>query len=106
MKSFIKQKLILFFSSIILMLPISNALHFVLIDHSTSTEASSTKITHQCDDFVLNQMYTFSDFNLEIVLPIWFDSHFNTNVYYAINYHFNFSIEINNKGPPVYSFSA
>lgn len=87
------------------MLPISNALHFVLIDHSTNQENGIIKAPHQCDDFILNQTYTIHDFTLEIEKPIWLNFHYHFNVNYLKNYQSKFLVDIFNKGPPAGYYS-
>ncbi|MBS7333706.1 MAG: hypothetical protein KIG88_08955 [Weeksellaceae bacterium] len=100
MKQKIKQRILVFFSSIILLLPIINALHFVLIDHTVNQDSGIIKIPHQCDDFILNQTYIIHDFTLEIEKPIWLDFYYHINVNYLKNYQSKFLFDINNKGPP------
>lgn len=100
MKQNTKQRILVFFSSIILLLPITNALHFVLVDHTVNQDAGIIKVSHQCDDFILNQTYIIHDFTLEIEQPIWLDFYYHFNVNYLKNYQSKFLVDINNKGPP------
>lgn len=103
MNQFIKHKFIVLCSNIILLLPLSNALHFVLIDHELSIfSIKKNKITHQCDDYILYQVYTENDFNLEINPPVWINFIQIIDVFYQINSFSTFFININNRGPPEY----
>ena len=87
------------------MLPISNALHFVLIDHTAKQDKGIIKAPHQCDDFILNQTYTIHDFSLNIEKPIWLNFYYHFNVNYLKNYQSTFIVDIFNKGPPIISYS-
>lgn len=101
MKFSIKHNLMAFFSSTILLLQFTNALHFVLIDHSVNTEWNTQKhISHSCHQYVLVQNYITTDPNLTFELPIWIIEHSNPLVYYNNAYQFVWYIESLNKGPP------
>lgn len=104
MKQQIKQRLIVFFSSILLMLPISNTLHFVLIDHSITQDFGIENVPHQCDDFILYQTYVINEFNTEIKAPIWLDFNYKSNINYYQFFQSKFIVDINNKGPPSLNF--
>lgn len=97
----IKSKIILFYSSIILLLPVVNGLHFILIDHSNPKEIIAKKhINHPCDHYVLYQIY-YSDFpEFEINNNLVVFDKLSINEFYQNNYELNISINHQNKGPP------
>lgn len=101
MKKLLRKQFLIFFSSLILALPITNALHFVIVDHSISTEAKSKKqIIHHCDDYLLYPVFSIDIPNFEIEKPQWIEERISYSILYIYHYHFNLITAINNKGPP------
>ena len=101
-----KKYIILLFNSLLLALPIVNGLHFLLVDHSNTNDFSKNKVTHHCDDFVQHHIYVFGFESTEIQAPNWTNTNFPIQVVYQINYHFDFIIELNNKGPPSFDLQS
>lgn len=99
MKIFNRKYLIILFCSLILGLHFANGLHFVIIDHS-SDNANKSIITHHCDDYIQQQIFIFDHEICDIEPPKWIDQTFKICKVYIVNYEFNLSFDINNKGPP------
>ena len=106
MNLYIKHKIIIFFSSLILALPIANALHFVLIDHTINLEnENAKKIVHQCDDYIFHSVFDIHHPSVEIQSPQWFSFLKQYIPYYSNHYHVQVLHGINNRGPPMFAFS-
>lgn len=100
MNTKIKQNSSLFFCSLLLVLQLVNALHFVLIDHTIAKENGIKVINHQCDDYVLYPLFTSEFPSQEISIPQW-NNYFSTEETLYHNYYASvYNSLINNKGPP------
>lgn len=93
--------IIAFLCSILLLLPISNGLHFILVDHSQTISTKKDKnFPHNCDDYTFNPTYTAFNSLEEVEKPIWNDDIILYETFYGYNYTYLYSVGIKNKGPP------
>lgn len=100
MKTIIKNKIIILLSSLLLALPIANALHFIVIDHTVTTDDKNNKIIHQCDDYLFQTVFDIHHPDHLIEKPQWKTNQKTVFTYYSFHYRFNILFDINNKGPP------
>lgn len=101
MNQYLRKRIIIFYSSILLMLPVLNGLHFILIDHDFSKSETSKKYSnHKCDDFTLYQVYNLNHSNFDYSNPIEVRKFVYFNYLYQNNYVLELNVRIKNKGPP------
>lgn len=101
MKPALKRITTLFFSGLLLLIPIVNELHFVLIEHDNTFASQQNKVIHhQCSDFFYHAVY-LDKLPEEMVVPQWIDFENYLPIYSQqkdlIEGAF---VLLNNKGPP------
>lgn len=96
-----KKYIIRFLCSILLLLPISNALHFVVVDHNPQTFTKKHKnFPHNCDDYIYSPTFISFSHSNEIEEPVWIVQNNPFEIFYFFHLADQSSLTINNKGPP------
>lgn len=100
--SVFKRSIILFFSTLILSLPIVNELHFLLVDHEVVSDTKTTKVIHhQCSDFCFYTVYIANRAS-KIQIIYWIEGQPSKLFYGLANFYGHHEIfDLKNKGPPM-----